>query len=357
MRLSTTNKDGEEVFIISYCCPYLLLAKGYLTLFPSLSIGCLTLFPTIYILANMSTSQCPFFELPIELVQEIATYLDPPSAASYALTSRWFLHCLGTSCLQLTGRDREIFLSSLVSQYPGCNYCLLCSKMHRSIPGYEQSWPANWRYQCAGELDLHFQDLCVGSFQGYDSRRHGAGPSNPNISIAPGYLLHWNHIQHVMRRHRYGFGTSADLARFAFATVTSEQKYFEIEARIVQGEFLIRKTFRTPAMALEGNAIMRASFHGSFWVCPHIMYWQNGSCLQAGSKVVSFEPNRGLQQCSCCETEFFCFHASEGYLEVTAWYNFGSSGEQLDSKFRLHGVSAQDTVEFEPGSIFQAWQS
>ena len=308
----------------------------------------------------MARSYPPLIELPVELIQEIAGHLDRPSAACFARTCRSALWCLDTDQLKIRGDDRQVFLSILVSEIPGYVHCVRCRKIHRQRhPRNPKSWFLNWNPQCSGAADPIWNGMVEGTFQWYQS--HVFGGSGENISIAPGYALHYALVKHVMLRHRYGLEVDEDLDRFEYSWQDAVHHEYDITARIVDDSFLVQRVVQFPAHRPTGLSLALSRLFGSFNLCPHLIYWRNGRGSAPRGRPVSFKPDQGLQQCPCCHTEFLVRELSDENVEVTAWYDFGTgvpedSGEP-DARFRFHCATWPGVVRFLPGDIFEAWES
>ena len=285
----------------------------------------------IYGIYKMKTAHCQFYDLPLELVQRVENHLPKPSAASLAATSTWMLYSLGSEKLRLEGLDREVFLSMYADKLPGCNYCLVCRRIHPSTPDYKESWHRHWAYQCTYLADEQIEKLAIGWFHWVAPLRVRSR-ENPNISIAHGYLLHWKHVQLTMERHRNAVDTSADLERFRYVSWVDDDptrgRFWkqDVAARIVQGELLFRKTVRLDPLSQTSDV----------WICTHLRYWPGGGCDPPAYSPDAFELHQGLRRCAYCHTDFPLWQTSDGHIELTAWYSFGAGGATPDEKFRAH---------------------
>ena len=135
------------------------------------------------------------------------------------------------------------------------------------------------------------------------------------MTLAPGYALHWRHVQHVMALWR--IGEPVDLCRFAYQKRAlahpllggSAQECtweYEVRARIVRGEFLVQKTLCVPAVVTPVDPIFPtdrvATIRGEYRICPHksILWpydWLRSEPIQL---------DVGLVACKECATEYFC---------------------------------------------------
>ena len=312
----------------------------------------------------MESTNNSVYKLPIELVHEISGYLDPEDVASLALTCKWILICHGKSKLRLGALNRELLLARLAQELPGKNYCVYCRKIHRSVPGYEHSWHKDFWQQCRPDRNAAWDLWANGRMSwAYGGRFLGSWLDYQYLSIAPGYLLHWKHIQYLMTHHRHGRDVRADLAQFAHAadlpTPSGQHVSYAIAAQVsagapspripagaadaAQSELLLRTVFRAPPGADLGVHL-----------CPHLRWRPGYITPHQGSSAVTFAPGAGLQQCDKCYTECAIEQIPDARLQATVWSNFGAGVDVAD--IRRHAAQAGPGVgAFPRGGVAGAW--
>ncbi|KAI9880202.1 MAG: hypothetical protein M1830_004788 [Pleopsidium flavum] len=292
-------------------------------------------------------------ELPVEILQFIASLLPVSSAASLALCNHSICHAIGTQFWHALRREDQSnpkldFLLCLERDLRSFILCHRCLKLHRRDPveGPKQRYYGNRERQCVKE---------DGVLRNY----------------AFDYNMKYKHVRLVMNAQRSGpsHGIPLDALRHVWSRKNSNLKVW-LEPRIVADELLLRARSRV-LMHFE-----REFKHVKKYIlkiCPHLTAHDDDNLLaHLITCRLSHLDNRpclfcdGLRQCRSCPTEFQVEIEDLGEagvaVLVTAWNNLGSGRSPSDPKWRAHIYRSQnnqmraESFQYEPGSIQTAFE-
>jgi hypothetical protein len=318
------------------------------------------------------------YQLPIELVQYIATFLPDSSAAALALCSCRMLYTLGIqsqnfklcpnilrkrdALKEVRGRwtklitisrhtERDNLLSLLERDLPDLTFCRCCSLLHPpDLLGQLHATESARR----GRLCFHVEK-CAWFWQ-----------------LIPGdhtFLA----MQAMMNRHRAGLDCTAALHRFHEGSTGRSNERTISEARIVSDNLLIKvQTYfllPTGHGFLSGRRV-RLCFHWHFAPYTHLYTGleRKLSCEMHHPGGEHLCPTcSGFESCPFCYTEMQInrqdFANGECEIAITRWMDLGTLQSLLDPKWlarvdnQLHIRSPRfPRVHYESGSIMKAFE-
>lgn len=289
-------------------------------------------------------------DLPMEIVQHIASFLPTSSAAALALCSHSLNRVLGTQYWDnLRGphqEGRENFLSLLEKDLPDYILCQRCAKLHL---------PDKQRF-----LDVYLSSEWRPCFK---------ADMSDNIMRHYHYICRFEHVQMAMKQHRLGLNSNPHVDHLSTTKTYYMGRYTyqaSIKARIVFDNFLLRIQDRVlipPGQVLEEPSALFTD------LCPHLKSFGSGDCRCRLRHLHDQQPCsgcNGLKQCRYCPTEFQIDHKNFGkrgiVVYITRWMDFGAGLTASDPKWQSHvkgnlpGMGKYKEMEFAPGSIQSAFE-
>lgn len=295
-------------------------------------------------------------DLPVEMMQYIASFLPTGSAAALALCNHSSSRTLGTQYWEklrkVQPREREEFLLMLERDLPDFLFCHRCAKLHLPDDRRTGAIPRKEERPC-------FQaDFWTGTYRYF---HHG---------------FRFEHVQMIMKRHRLGLDISAHLHRLSITETGYRQKHnyqFSMEARVISGELLVRAQHWMLIPAGHNIEMPRIDFA---YLCPHLespvkedYLWKLLRCTMdhLNSKEDSCPTCTGLKQCRFCLTEFQIdvkdFGTQGTAIVITRWLDLGIGETPTDPKWLSHfrycgrGKKPEEwRFEFGAGSIKSAFE-
>lgn len=169
----------------------------------------------------------PILGIPLEIIQEITSYLPRESAAAFCLSSRYICYAVGTDHLykllkRARGKyERRANTVILEKAFPSHWFCAWCDKFHsHNRLGGPKRFKRETKRKCA-------------EFNSYLHYEHQ-------------YVLAYHHIRLAMNQHLLGLDYGIPLDDFAFDstdTVKISKKncsmQLRVEARIISNHFLL----------------------------------------------------------------------------------------------------------------------
>ncbi|OCK80147.1 hypothetical protein K432DRAFT_382480, partial [Lepidopterella palustris CBS 459.81] len=169
-------------------------------------------------------------KLPVELIQEITSYLSRESAASFCLSSRYTCYAVGTSHLYALLRgannkhERRANIVILERAFPTHWFCAWCDRFHEH---QRLGGPTNPNQERKRECAEFNSFLCCGA------RRE--------------YVLRYHHVRLAINRHLWGEPYGIPVEAFTFdmvdaVSVFNQRRKMEVnvEARIVACQLLLK---------------------------------------------------------------------------------------------------------------------
>jgi hypothetical protein len=288
--------------------------------------------------------KAPLLSLPIELVQQVSSYLDTESSASFCLSSRYIYYALGSNRLTK-------YINTSKSRFAK-------RRMIEAI--VERAFPGHWF--CAWCDVFHAWDASTSPHNTQSSgKKRDCTDFNSYLSAGPDYILRFHHIRLALNHTVYGAGiplstfshTQASMAKIYRTPVPTN---LSISAKIVDSRFILHTSF---AIILPSWSTSRKHILQHIWpTLPHILAHHRDSenghtgLMAALDNVV----RRGYkylipQMCSTCATDWTVSahvfpHASGAQvrLVVQSWRDLGDGRNLFDSKWRAHGVCMYGAV-------------
>ena len=291
-------------------------------------------------------------KLPLELLQHIASYLNPESAACFTLCSKSLLRAIGNehwSELRVNDQDgsRQNFLTTLQKDLRQWLFCYHCEKLHPF--NLKPDSPTTWRF-----------------------REEPPCTETDGITyFLPMFGIRFQYAQMIMKLHHLGVNDNIYLNSLSYAKNSFQHPipYAHTSARIANNNLLVKLEWRI--LLRQGEDSERVG-RLSPDVCSH---WRSllhdDNVLTIVRSQLDRGPNScsGMRQCQQCWTEFVlacvdCNQAPGGLaVYITAWKDFGPCDTPFDVRWRsqiwpiynsLPSVAA--TATFRPGSIQKAFE-
>ncbi|CAN9206023.1 unnamed protein product [Alternaria alternata] len=200
----------------------------------------------------------PILSLPLELIQQVNTYLDTSSAAAFCLSSRYVYYALGTEVLSrhVEGsknrfEKRKTIEAVVERAFPGHWFCAWCDRFH--------AWSAE-----DGPKSQH------------PGGKRDCADFNSYLDAGNGYKLRYHHVRLAINRASWGDEHGIPLSAFTYEkkemariSRTPVPTKLSLSARIVQGHFLLHSSYAIilPAFTTRNRNLLK-----SLWpLLPHIV--------------------------------------------------------------------------------------
>jgi hypothetical protein len=285
----------------------------------------------------------PILNLPVELLQHVASYLDTASSASLCLSSRYIYYALGTDSL-------TTYIDTAKSRF---------ERRKKIEAVVERAFPGHWF--CAWCDGFHAWDASTGPRNINDAvkrKTRDCADFNSFLPANSSYVLRYHHIRLALNRALRGPDHGISLDAFTHSSAGMAKLYrtpvptkLDTSAKIVSGHLMLYTSF---AIILPSWCISRKSLINTLWpLLPHLLSGHrdtdNGhtGLMAAIDNVV----RRGwkypfTQMCATCATDWtvhshFFPHASGGQVRLVlqSWRDLGDGRNPFDSAWRAHGVS------------------
>jgi hypothetical protein len=299
------------------------------------------------VILNTTTSKhqpAPILGLPIELLQQITSYLDTATSASLSLSSRYTYYALGTNHLSTyVGGSKSRFekrktIEAVVERaFPGHWFCAWCDKFHSWTPSDGPTTSTLEKGKECAEYNSYLHD------------------SND-------YILYYHHIRLAINHSLWGPEHGLPLSSFTFTkssiakiSKTPIPTQLDIQAKVVDGHFLLHTTF---TLLLPMHLTTHKSLLPHLWpILPHILAGHrespNGHTGLMAAIDNTVRRNWSYlytQTCASCATDWTvaCHHfahtnGGQARLVVQSWRNLGAGRNPFDTKWRAHGVCVRGT--------------
>ncbi|CAN9156460.1 unnamed protein product [Alternaria alternata] len=200
----------------------------------------------------------PILSLPLELIQQVNTYLDTSSAAAFCLSSRYVYYALGTEVLSrhVEGsknrfEKRKTIEAVVERAFPGHWFCAWCDRFH--------AWSAE-----DGPKSQH------------PGGKRDCADFNSYLDAGNGHKLRYHHVRLAINRASWGDEHGIPLSAFTYEkkemariSRTPVPTKLSLSARIVQGHFLLHSSYAIilPAFTTRNRNLLK-----SLWpLLPHIV--------------------------------------------------------------------------------------
>ncbi|OAL54296.1 hypothetical protein IQ07DRAFT_475772, partial [Pyrenochaeta sp. DS3sAY3a] len=200
----------------------------------------------------------PLVRLPVELIQQITSYLDDSSAASFCLSSRFICYAVGRNhltehiCAAKSRFEKRKTIEQLVERaFPSHWFCAWCDKFH--------SWDTN-----------------DGPLNSEREKKRDCAEYNSYLNGGANYTLRYHHVRLALNHHLWAPEHGIPLSTFTHSH-SSMVKVFrtpvsstlQTEARIVDAHFLLHTSWAIvlPSWTTRNKALLR-----HLWpTLPHIL--------------------------------------------------------------------------------------
>lgn len=310
--------------------------------------------------------RAPFLDLPFEIVQHIASYLDDASASRLSLSNRQMCYAVGTKRLsnyiasspsRFDARDR--LEETIERALPGSWHCAWCDKFHPwSTIDTPTSATQNPQAPCA--------------------------KYNSYLSDTTGYTLRYHHFRLALAHQKYGPAHGLPLSAFLHTSSSSItlfrtpiQTSINHEAKLRDGRLLLHTNY---SMLLPSWAASHKNLIGHLWpLLPPVLTQHRASeyghtGLMAALDNVARRGWRvlGAHSCSDCMTDWsvnaFAIPRSVAgdfvRLNVQTWRDLGNGKSPFDTQWRAHGpyivgggeYGVREEMGREKGSVREAFE-
>ncbi|KAJ4985862.1 hypothetical protein SVAN01_08660 [Stagonosporopsis vannaccii] len=289
----------------------------------------------------------PLLDLPFEILQHIASYLDDASAAKFSLSSRQICYAIGTQRLakyissspsRLDARDR--LEETIERALPDSWHCAWCDKFH--------SWSAKTSPARRTEVS---HSPCT--------------EYNSYLTDSTGYTLRYHHLRLALAAHKFGPAHGIPLSAFTHTSSgtlrlfnTPVQTSTSHTAKIINSRFLLHTSFSAllPAWVAQHRHLISALFP----LLPPILIHHRASAhghtaLMAACDNVIRRGWRvlGAQSCSDCATDWTVSSYAIPRsvvgefvrVSIQTWRDLGNGRGPFEKEWRAHGAYIPGTEE------------
>ncbi|KAF2473918.1 uncharacterized protein BDR25DRAFT_332663 [Lindgomyces ingoldianus] len=287
----------------------------------------------------------PICKLPIEIIQQIASYLSPPCGASFCLSTRYIYYAVGTQHL-------STFLSFGTSKLEN----------RKNIEVLERAFPSNW--YCAWCDKFHAHDQASGPKNCDGETKRDCNEYSSYLHAGKDYVLTYHHVRLAMNRHLWGLKYGIPISDLSYSAQRTSKLFKEkvptnlsISAKIVSGHLLLHSAF---TIALPLAATERKSFYPKLQAAlPQIIFGhRNDNSGHSGLMTSVYQAlckhsKYNIQLCSTCATDYLVrVHPPSStptstssssspsehiQLSIQTWRDLGTCRNPFDACWRAHG--------------------
>jgi hypothetical protein len=308
----------------------------------------------------------PLLSLPLELIQQIASYLDHSSAASLCLSSRYTCYAIGRNDL-----TEHLSLSCSLPRF----------QRRKNIEILERAFPSHW--YCAWCDTFHRHDVDGGPTRYANEAKRDCAEFNSYLHDGSEYVVCYHHVRLALNRvlwgEEYGVGVEAFAYDEEFTRKSGKMVFgtrLKCRARILESRLILHASFR---VTIPPSGYLRPDEFAKILtpILPHVV---------AGHRD-SHAPHTGIQKrlenalahggvskpqlCSVCATDFTIYYDTTATphptLKISVWRDLGNGRNPFDASWRAHGElghgrpgfasDALRLASFQPGDIKKAFES
>lgn len=303
----------------------------------------------VVIQPQIPAAYSPFKCLPTELIQQIAAWLPPSSAASLSLCNHKLHIMLGKKSLQdlyqsdPCHNEQALLLQALDRDLPETLYCFVCNKLHILFQGQKNRLGAKELYRRVSDGRCPSSD----------------GTYNYGTTYTYHAEFKFEHVQMAMKLHRRGLLSDAKAyltgsaflqpARGRMTYLPASIGLYLFEPRFVNDQISVRAQSWILIPGEQGSILPRRHYTT---VCAHL----DGNSRNENPYIVIFrcklkhlvakqdscENCRSLIRCRYCPTEV-CVEAKRldrdskgGVLIITKWQLLGSGLSPSEAHWKFH---------------------
>ncbi|KAJ4301445.1 hypothetical protein N0V90_003537 [Kalmusia sp. IMI 367209] len=287
----------------------------------------------------------PLLTLPLELIQQVTSYLDPDTAASFCLSSRYIYYAVGTEHL-----NSYLSVHNAFERY---------SKIERRkrIEILERAFPSHW--YCAWCDKFHTHDLAGGPRAFSTETQRDCAEFNSYLHDGHDYVLCYHHIRLAFNRYLWGPSYGLPLSAFTHEAHTERKigkttanTHLQCEARIANNSFLLHATYTLhlpPDFAVPSRT--KKTMEVLMSAVPHIVVGHRASRRPHTGLQERLEnylsgnvEHKGVRLCQVCETDFIvAFEGDDKHpqqtrsIRIEVWRYLGTGRNPFDTVWREHG--------------------
>lgn len=295
--------------------------------------------------------------LPVEIQQNIASFLTPDSATCFVLCSKSLQWVVGQQSLcALLGQDQKKarlnFLAVLQRDLRECLLCYQCEKLHpfKLEPHFDQ----RWRFL----------------------RENPCSYADGFLSLRPAFELRFKYAQMIMKLYQLRATENIFLDSLSHANAREFKghvSHSHTSARIRNDNLLLKLELRV--LLCHGD-----SFKQVKTLCQRVcLHWECRLEDEKLSKIIRCQMSHGpgqscpactgMIQCQRCSTEFVVAFLDSNWsprgqaIYITVWKDLGPCDTPFDIHWRTQVGTVfssfpapNHSVPFEPGSILRAYE-
>ncbi|KZM23905.1 uncharacterized protein EKO05_0009291 [Ascochyta rabiei] len=314
----------------------------------------------------IAAPRAPLLDLPFEILQHIASYLDNVSAARFSLSGRQVCYAVGTKSLSAyVGSSpspldaRERLENTIERALPGAWHCAWCDKFHQwSVADGPTSAPHAPQTPCTDY--------------------------NSYLSDGMGYTLRYHHIRLALAHYNHGPSHGLPLSAFKHSTHSSItlfrtpiQTAISHEAKIKNSSFLLHTTY---SLLLPTWTTSHKNLIGHLWPQLPALLTQHRASEYGHTGLMAALDNvvrrgwrvLGAHSCRDCATDWsVSAHAiprsAAGEftrLTIQTWRMLGGGSSPFEVQWRAHGLyipgseesCAREEASMAPGGVREAFE-
>lgn len=289
-------------------------------------------------------TDAPLLKLPVEVVQEIASYLPRESAASFCLSSSYICYAIGTEQL-------HAYLKAALSKI----------QKRANLQIVERAFPSHW--YCPWCDVFHKHETAGGPKNFAKETKRDCAEFNSFLRAGNHYVLAYHHVRMAMNRHSWGPDYGIGLEEFSYQQKGSNKilnvscpANMDISTRIVANKFLLNVHY---AISVPISLTKRSEFYQRLWASlPQIVVGHrndrdghNGMLYDIQHSTSNFWKS-DVDVCKTCATDYA---VSAAYPQVEAtescagvnpknveivievWRDLGNGKSPFDTQWRAHG--------------------
>ena len=289
-----------------------------------------------------------FLTLPLELIQNIASYLDHSSAASLCLSSRYICYAIGRNDL-----TEHLSLSCTLPKF----------QRRKNIEILERAFPSHW--YCSWCDTFHRHDVDGGPTRYANETKRDCAEFNSYLHNGQEYIICYHHVRLAVNRVLWGKEYGISVQAFAYDEAAQRRSgkivldtSLKCEARVVEGRLILHASFdiKIPSPgSLHSGGLVKSLTP----ILPHVVAGHRDShaphtgmqqCLE---NVLARGKKSKVQLCSICATDFsiqcgtnqaapseptITLHKpSQPVLKINVWRDLGSGRNPFAASWRAHG--------------------
>ncbi len=289
---------------------------------------------------NVMAPRAPLLNLPFEILQQIASYLDDASAAKFSLSNRQICYTIGTQRL-------AAYIASSASRFDARDR--LEETIERALPG---AW------HCAWCDKFHLWSAKDGPASDFQTSATPCAEYNSSLTDNMGYTLRYSHLRLALSAHHHGPAHGLALSSLTHTSTSSItlfstpiQTSISHVPKILSSHLLLHTSysFLLPLWAAQHRNLLSSLLP----LLPPLLTHHRAS-PNAHTALLAALDNvirrgwtlPGAQPCDECATEWSVSaypvprSVAGKFLRVNiqTWRDLGRGGSPFDAEWRAHGI-------------------